>query len=340
MAASLPQRTLGEGTAAINGSAVAFGAMSLYGMPGAPDEEASMKVIRHSLSCGINIINTSDLYGHKQENEIMIGKAIKGIPRESVIIVDKWGVTHGPNGFSVDGSAATFRRGIDLQLARLGTEYIDVSVYRGKDPKVPIEETMLAMKEAVTAGKVKHIGLSECGADDIRKAHAIHPITFLEQEWSLFTRDIEEDLLPTANQLGIGILAYSPLGRGMLTGSIRSPADLAENDFRRISPRFAEDAFKQNLILVDKLEKIAQKKGCTTGQLAIAWLLHKSPTVIPLFGTKSIKNLEANAAAASLTLTPEEFQAIDTSFSPNEVQGERYPAAMMGRLTYNSKPQQ
>ncbi|KAK9853116.1 hypothetical protein WJX84_005604 [Apatococcus fuscideae] len=317
--------------------------MSLVGGMNAtnvPSEEDSIKVIRHCLSCGINMINTSDLYGKKQENEIMIGKALKGLPREQVILVDKWGPFNGLNGIVTDASAARCRKVIDEQLARLQTDYIDVWVYRGKDPKVSIEETMHAMKEAVTAGKVKHIGLSECSADDIRKAHAIHPITLLEQEWSLFTRDIEEDLLPTANELGIGILAYSPLGRGMLTGSIKSPADLAEGDFRKLSPRFAEEAFKQNMALVERVEKLAQKKGCTSSQLAIAWLLHKSPTVIPMFGTRSFKNLEGNAAAAKVMLTPEEFQAVDSSFSPSEVTGERYPAAMMSHTTYHYSKEQ
>lgn len=261
------------------------------------------------------------------------GKALKGLPRENVIIVDKFGVLLTDKGFESDASPEQCRKTIDASLARLQTDYIDVWVYRCKDPKTPIEDTVRAMKEAVVAGKVRHIGLSECNAEDIRKAHAIHPITLIEQEWSLFTRDIEEDLLPTTNELGIGILAYSPLSRGWLSGTLKTPADIPEGDFRKHLPRFSEEAFKQNRALVEKVEALAEKKGCTSGQLAIAWLLHKSPNVIPLFGTKSIKNIDANVIGASIKLTPEEFAAIDTSMSLSEVKGDRYPG--MAHASYH-----
>eukprot|EP00884_Botryococcus_braunii_P001417 jgi/Botrbrau1/11276/Bobra.0038s0044.3 len=260
-------------------------------------------------------------------NEELIGRAVKGIPRGKFVIATKWGPMLKDGKFVLDLSPAACRAACEGSLKRLGVDYIDLWILRGhgRDPNTPLEDTILAMKKLVEEGKVKYLGLSEISPADVKRAHAVHPITAIEMEWSLFTRDCEDDLVPVARELGIGFLAYSPLGRGMLTGRITSSADFEDGDFRKHgAPRFSDENLGKNLELVKKLGEIAKKKGVTAGQLALAWVQQRGDDVIPIPGTRRIKYLEENVAAVHVTLTPEDLEALEAAIPHGAVAGDRY----------------
>jgi aryl-alcohol dehydrogenase-like predicted oxidoreductase len=282
------------------------------------------------------MLNTAHIYMHPSgaTNEGLIGKAIKQHGRDKFIIGTKLGIRVAADGaYSVDCSPAAVRELTEVSLQRLGTDYIDIFIQNRLDPKVPIEETMHAIKQLVAEGKVKYVGMSEVSAEMLRRAHAVQPITCIEMEWSIWTRSIEDEVLPVARELGIAILAYSPMGRGMLTGKL-SKDDLGEKDARRHMPRFAAENFEKNMAGVKKIEAIAQRKGCTTGQLALAWVHAQGEDVFPIPGTKNPKYLDENVVAFHLskTLTKEDLREIEAAFPPEEVAGTRYGAAQSALL--------
>jgi aryl-alcohol dehydrogenase-like predicted oxidoreductase len=304
-----------------------------YSTQAKDQDEEHLKTIKAALDIGINYFDTSDIYG-LGHNEELLGKAIARFGREKFIVGEKIGVVRLPDGSwrGTNGKRDFLRQQIDTALKRLGTTYIDLVYFNRNDPNTPIEDTIAALAEMVKEGKIKYIGLSEHGSESIRKAHAVHPITAVQTEYSLWSLDVEAKVLPTCRELGIGLVAYSPLGRGFLTGKIKSPADLADNDFRKHLPRFSAENFPKNIELVHKLEDIAKQKGCTTSQLAIAWLLSKGKDIFPLFGTTKIASVIENAEAAKVTLTEEELKKINelTTFP---TQGTRYPAQALAAIT-------
>ncbi|HSN15883.1 MAG TPA: aldo/keto reductase, partial [Anaeromyxobacteraceae bacterium] len=273
--------------------------------------------------------DTADMYG-PFKNEELLGRALRG-RRDRVVLATKFGNRRGADGsfLGVCGTPAYVREACDASLKRLGVETIDLYYQHRVDPTVPIEETVGAMAELVKAGKVRYLGLSEAGATTIRRAHAVHPISALQTEYSLWTRDPEPEILPTVRALGIGFVAYSPLGRGFLTGTIRSAGELAADDWRRMNPRFQGDNLKANLALVARVEALAKEKGITAAQLALAWVLSRGRDVVPIPGTRRRSRLEENAAAASVTLTPAELAKLDVVAPPGAAAGTRYPEAGM-----------
>ena len=293
----------------------------------------SIATIHRAFDLGINFLDTGDFYG-SGHNELLIGEAIKNIPRDRVFISVKFGgmCNYDGNFIGVDNRPVAVRNFLAYSLQRLGVDYIDLYYPARVDANVPIEETVGALGELVTEGKVRYIGLSEAGENTIRRAHRVHPLAMLETEYSLWTRTLETDVLPVCRELGISLVAYSPLGRGFLTGAIKSPDDFAEDDFRRNLPRFQGENFQRNLELVDKVNQIAQEKGCTAAQLALAWLLAQGEDIIPIPGTTKSHRVEENARAAEIKLTPEELQRID-KIAPHDVaEGTRYPEAMMSTV--------
>lgn len=302
---------------------------------GGPEEE-SLAVLRRALELGVDHWDTADLYG-AGENEKLLAKALKD-HRDEVFLATKFGnvydrslTTHQDQvqaqaPWIVDGSPEYAKKAIDLSLARLGVDHVDLYYLHRIDPKVPIEETIGAMAEIVKAGKAKSIGISEAAADTIRRAHAVHPLAAVQNEFSLWTRDFEKDELPLTKELGIAFVPYSPLGRGFLTGQIKTVEDLAEDDWRRSNPRFQEENLLKNLAIVDRVKAIADKHQATPAQVALAWVLAQGDHVVPIPGTKRIKYLEENTAAANLTLSAEDLQSL-TEIKPP--QGERYPEVAM-----------
>jgi aryl-alcohol dehydrogenase-like predicted oxidoreductase len=293
---------------------------------GAHDESAGIATIHRALDLGVTFLDTADMYG-PFTNERLVGKAIAG-RRDEVQLATKFGNERRPDGsrVGINGTPEYVRIACNASLQRLGTEYIDLYYQHRVDPNVPIEETVGAMAELVEAGKVRHLGLSEASAATIRRAHATHPITALQTEYSLFTRDVEDEILPTLRELGIGLVPYSPLGRGLLTGTITSEDALDENDSRRSPyfPRFQGAALEANLALVDRIREIAEAKGCTPGQLALAWVLAQGEDVAPIPGTKRITYLEQNVDALSVSLTPEDLATLDEAVPRDAVAGPRY----------------
>ncbi|CAF1014665.1 unnamed protein product [Adineta ricciae] len=336
----VPTRQLGRNGPQV--SAIGFGAMGLsafYGTP-APDEER-FKVFDRAIELGCTYFDSADIYG---DNEDLLGKYFKKYPeqRKKVFLATKFANVISPEGkFSVRGDAQYVREAFDKSFKRLGIDYIDLYYAHRIDATVPIEETVGAMKELVESGKVKYLGLSECSSDTLRRANAVHPIACVQIEYSPFSLDIERDsigLLKTCRELGVALVCYSPLGRGLFTGQIKSPKDFEENDFRRIMPRFSEENFPQNLKLVDELTAIAKKKNCTAGQLTLAWILAQGDDFIPIPGTTKIKNLEENAAAAEVKLTKDEVKEIRDACEKADVKGDRYPAQVASRLFGDSAP--
>ena len=292
---------------------------------GAGDDAESIATIHRALDLGVTLLDTADMYG-PFTNEELVGRAIAG-RRDEVVLATKFGNVRDAGGgrLGVNGRPDYVRAACDASLQRLGVDHIDLYYQHRVDPETPIEDTVGAMAELVQAGKVRHLGLSEAGAATIRRAHAVHPITALQSEWSLWSRDPEtEGVLQAVRELGIGFVAYSPLGRGFLTGSIRSVDDFAPDDFRRYSPRFQGDNFAKNLAMVDAVHEMAQAKGVKPGQIALAWVLAQGDDVVPIPGTKRRSYLEENVAADSIELTPQELQAIDEVFPPGAAAGERY----------------
>ena len=323
---TLPRRTLGRD---LRVSAVGLGCMGMSDFYGPADDELSLKVLHRALDIGVNFLDTADMYGTGR-NEKLLSRLLAE-RRGEVVLATKFGIRRAADGapLGISGKPEYVRSACDASLQRLGVDHIDLYYQHRIDQTVPIEETLGAMAELVKAGKVRHLGLSEASGATLRRAHAVHPITALQSEWSLWTRDLEHDALPVAHELGIGIVAYSPLGRGFLTGSLRDVSSLAADDWRRQNPRFQGANLEHNLALVDALTALAAARGCTAAQLALAWLLGRDPSVVPIPGTRSVARLEENAAAASITLTPDEIAHLDAVLAGLPVSGTRYPEAGM-----------
>jgi aryl-alcohol dehydrogenase-like predicted oxidoreductase len=322
----MDRRTLGRGDAALEVSAEGLGCMGMSEFYGSADEGEAIATIHRALELGIDFLDTADMYG-PFTNEKLVGKAIAG-RRDDVVLATKFANVRGENGefLGVRGDPEYVREACDASLKRLGVDHIDLYYQHRVDPGTPIEETVGAMAELVRQGKVRHLGLSEAAPETIRRAHATHPITALQTEYSLWTREPEENgVLATVRELGIGFVAYSPLGRGFLTGRIRSLEDLPEGDSRRSRfPRFQEENFQRNLDLVERVRQIAEEKGITPGQLALAWVLAQGEDIVPIPGTKRRSYLEENAAAADVRLTQEDLERIDEVAPVGAGAGDRY----------------
>ena len=312
------------GSAGLEVSALGLGCMGMSEFYGPRDDAESVAVIHRALELGVSFLDTADMYG-PFVNEQLVGRAIAG-RRDEVVLATKFGNARGENGerLGVRGDADYVRACCEASLRRLGVEHIDLYYQHRVDTGVPIEETWGALAELVAAGKVRHLGISEASAESIRRANAVHPITALQSEWSLWSRDIEDEIIPTARELGIGIVPYSPLGRGFLTGEIRSIDDLAPDDFRRHSPRFAGANFARNLELVTRVQTLAEDRGCTPGQLALAWLLHQGDDVAPIPGTKRLAYLEENVGALDVELSDEDLRQIEAAAPVGVAAGDRY----------------
>ncbi|MDB4891348.1 MAG: aldo/keto reductase [Gemmatimonadetes bacterium] len=317
-------RTLGRNGLAV--SQMGLGCMGMSEFYGAASDEESVATIHRALDLGINFLDTADMYG-PFTNEELVGRAIRD-RRDRVVLATKFGNVRGNEGqfLGIRGDAEYVRQACDASLKRLGVDHIDLYYQHRVDPRIPIEETVGAMAELVTAGKVSHLGLSEAAPDTIRRAHATHPITALQTEWSLWTRDVEENgVLDTVRELGIGFAAYSPLGRGFLTGQYKRFEDFPADDFRRRNPRFQGENFQRNIKLVNEVEHIAADKGVAPAQLALAWVMSRGDDVVPIPGTKRVKYLEQNAAAADVHLTKDDLARIDAVFPAGAASGMRYP---------------
>ncbi|MEQ9926293.1 MULTISPECIES: aldo/keto reductase [Pectobacterium] len=328
----MQQRKLGANGPQV--SAIGLGCMGMSDFYStAQDEKESIATLHRALELGVTLLDTADMYG-PHTNELLLGKAIKG-KREQVFLATKFGIIRdpaNPNARGICGKPDYIRRAVEGSLTRLGTDVIDLYYQHRIDPTVPIEETVGTLAELVQEGKIRYIGLSEASATTLERAHRVHPITALQSEYSLWTRDMEAEILPTCERLGIGFVPYSPLGRGFLTGAIRSPDDLAADDFRRTNPRFSGENFGKNLQLVEKINQLAQEKQVTPSQLALAWVLAQGEHIVPIPGTKRRRYLEENVAALDVTLTKEELAAIDAIFPPDAAAGERYGKESMAAL--------
>jgi len=317
------------GSQGLEVSAIGLGCMGMTIQYGTLNDKESVATIQHALDKGVCLLNTSDAYGHG-ENEELIARAIKG-RRDKAIITTKFGQTRG-QGSGVNGRPEYVVQACVASLKRLGVEYIDLFCQHRVDPDVPIEDTVGAMKFLVEKGLVRYIGLSEAGPATIRTAHKTHPITCLETEYSLWSRDVETEILPTCRELGIGFVAYAPLGRGFLSGTIRGVEDLVEGDRRREHPRFRRDNIAANIRKLAILEDVARNMGATSAQASLAWLLARDPLIVPIPGTKRRKYLDENAAAANMTMPNGQVARLDAAFKPGETAGERYPAGQLSRL--------
>ncbi|SEB33920.1 Predicted oxidoreductase [Amycolatopsis tolypomycina] len=298
-----------------------MGMSQAYGVRDNDDE--SIATIHRALELGVTLLDTANVYANGV-NEELVGRAIAG-RRDDVVLATKFGIVWTDGAMGARGDAAYVKQSCDESLRRLGVDHIDLYYQHRVDPDTPIEETWGALAELVEAGKIRYAGISEASAATIRAAHAVHPVTALQSEWSLWTRGIEGEILSTCRELGIGIVPFSPLGRGFLTGAVTSVADLPEDDMRRGLPRFAEGNFERNLAIVEALRKLASDKGVTAGQLALAWVQSQGEDVVPIPGTKRRKYLEENVAAASLELTADDLAAIEAAAPADAIAGERYP---------------
>jgi aryl-alcohol dehydrogenase-like predicted oxidoreductase len=314
------------GSQGLEVSAQGLGCMGMSYAYGAGDEQSGLETIHRALELGVTFLDTAEVYG-PYANEQLVGRAIAG-RRDEVEIATKFGFSfdpddpYGPRG--LDGSPENVKRACDGSLQRLGIDHIDLYYQHRVDPDVPIEETVGAMGELVEAGKVRYIGLSEASPETIRKGHATHPLTAVQSEYSLWTRDPEDEVLPTLRELGIGLVAYAPLGRGFLTGQIRSMNDLPEDDWRRTNPRFQEEALRENIRLADRVKELAEQHRVTPAQLALAWVMAKGEDIVPIPGTKRRRYLEENVAAVELRLTADDVATLDEAVSPEAVSGGRY----------------
>lgn len=325
----IPHRQLG----ALEVSALGLGCMGMSDFYGPADDTVSLNVLHHAIDIGVNFLDTADMYGIDGANERLLARLLRE-RRNEVVLATKFGNVRSPDGafLGIDGRPEYVRQACDASLLRLGVEYIDLYYQHRVDPQVPIEETVGAMADLVSAGKVRHLGLSEAAGATVRRAATVHPIAALQSEYSLWTRDIEDDALPACRELGIGLVAYSPLGRGFLTGAIRTPEQLDGKDWRRQNPRFQGDNLGVNLNLVAAVNEFAQARGCTPAQLALAWLLHQGTDVVPIPGTRSLGRLDENAAAAHIHLDADDLSRIDAVLRARPVAGNRYPDANMAAL--------
>ncbi|MFJ8166806.1 aldo/keto reductase [Streptomyces sp. NPDC096136] len=314
-------------------SAQGLGCMGMSHGYGDSDDDQSIATLNRALDLGVTLLDTADFYGFGH-NEELIGRAIAG-RRDEAVVATKFGFANRLGEPTViRGDAAYVRQACEASLRRLGVDHIDLYYQHRVDPQVPIEETVGAMAELVQAGKVRHLGLSEAGTETIRRAHAVHPIAALQSEWSLWTRDLEAEVAPVCRELGIGMVPFSPLGRGFLTGRYSSVEGLAEGDVRRTQPRFADGNLDRNLAIVAKLEELAAAKGVTTGQLALAWVQHRGEDVVPIPGTRRQRYLEENLAALSIELTAEDLAAIEAAAPREQIAGARYDESSLSFVNH------
>jgi aryl-alcohol dehydrogenase-like predicted oxidoreductase len=323
----IPSRKLGR--QGLEVSAVGLGCMGMSDFYGPSDEATNLRVLNAALDIGINFLDTADMYG-VGANERLLAKVLKS-RRDGVVLATKFGNVRGPDGalLGINGSPEYVRAACDASLTRLGTDYIDLYYQHRVDPRVAIEETVGAMADLVKAGKVRHLGLSEASAHTIRRAARVHPIAALQSEFSLWTRDLEATILPACEELGIGVVAYSPLGRGFLTGAFKTPEDFGAGDFRRNVPRFSSENFARNLELVDVVSQIAREEGYTPAQVALAWLLDCAPYIVPIPGTRSIARLKENTLSVMVRLGDAQLERLYGILREQPVAGARYPAASM-----------
>ena len=327
----MKQRKLGRGGPIV--SAMGLGCMGMSEFYGPGDEQESIATIHRALDLGITFFDTADVYG-PHTNEQLVGRALRG-HRQRVVIATKFGIVRDPGqpGFrGTNGKPDYVKQSCEASLRRLGVQCIDLYYQHRVDPDTPIEETIGAMAELVREGKVRFLGMSEANAETVRRAHAVHPITALQSEYSLWTRDPENAVLALCRELGIGFVPYSPLGRGFLTGKIQNPADLAETDYRRTVPRFQGGNFDRNRELLNRVEEMAREKRCTPAQLALAWVLARGDNIVPIPGTKRRKYLQENVGAVEVRLTDEDLERIDEIAPKDAFAGSRYPEAMMKLL--------